>query len=35
MSKTKIRFFTIADYEEEEKWLRKVWEGVWALCLVF
>lgn len=23
MSKTMIRFFTIADYEEEEKWLRK------------
>lgn len=30
--KIKIRFFTIADYEEEEIWLRKQHKKGWKLC---
>ena len=29
--KTKIRFFTIADYEEEESWLRSQYSRGWKL----
>ena len=31
MSKIKIRFFTIADYEEEEIWLRKQHQSGWKI----
>ena len=31
MRKTVIRFFTIADYEEEEVWLRKQHRSGWKL----
>ena len=31
MSKTMIRFFTIADYEEEEIWLRKQHQSGWKI----
>ena len=31
MRKTFIRFYTIADYEEEEKWLREQHENGWKL----
>ena len=31
MNKTMIRFFTIADYEEEEDWLRKQHKDGWKL----
>ena len=31
MNKTVIRFFTIADYEEEEIWLRKQHRSGWKL----
>jgi len=31
MHKTFIRFFTIADYEEEEKWLRTQHQAGWKL----
>ena len=31
MNKTMIRFFTIADYEEEEKWLRDQHRNGWKL----
>ncbi len=31
MRKTKIRFFTIADYEDEELWLRKQHQNGWKL----
>lgn len=31
MSKTEIRFFTIADYEEEEVWLREQHKSGWKL----
>jgi len=31
MSKTMIRFFTIADYEEEEVWLRKQHQSGWKI----
>lgn len=29
--KTKIKFFTIADYRKEEKWLEKEYESGWKL----
>lgn len=32
MRKTWIRFFTIADYEEEEQWLRKQQQNGWRLA---
>ncbi len=31
MTKTKIRFFTISDYAEEEKWLREQHKAGWRL----
>ena len=31
MRKTKIRFFTIADYEDEELWLRRQHQNGWKL----
>ena len=31
MDKTFIRFFTIADYEEEEIWLREMHKKGWRL----
>ena len=31
MSRTLIRFFTIADYEEEEIWLRKQHQSGWRI----
>lgn len=31
MRKTSVRFFTIADWEEEEKWLRKMHGNGWKL----
>ena len=31
MRKTMLRFFTIADYEEEELWLREQHRSGWRL----
>jgi hypothetical protein len=30
-TKVKVRFFTIADYEEEEQWLRSQHQNGWKL----
>ena len=34
MRKTLVHFFTIADYEEEEVWLRKQHNSGWKLVKI-